>query len=162
MNAAAELPLHDIHLPEAVSWWPPALGWWALPVLLALLTLLAVLVHRRRRRKAPLRAAQRELKALRRSYRKRLDDPALAAELSRLLRRVAVTQYPRAEAARLTGEDWLRFLDRPLAGSQRSEAFTRGAGRALMEAPYNPNAQSDGRMLLDLAAYWIRRAGRSA
>ncbi len=157
-----ELPLRDIHLPEPVSWWPPAPGWWALPLIAALLILLWVWVRRRRRRKAPVRAARRELKALRKAYRKRLDDPALAAELSQLLRRLAVTLHPRVEVARLTGEDWLRFLDRPLKGTQQAGGFTEGPGRALAEAPYNPHAKTDGRALLDLAAQWIRRAGRSA
>ena len=34
MNELQQLPLRDIHLPEAVSWWPPAYGWWLLVVLL--------------------------------------------------------------------------------------------------------------------------------
>ncbi len=32
MNGATPttLELRDIHLPEAISWWPPAPGWWFL------------------------------------------------------------------------------------------------------------------------------------
>ena len=26
----AQLPLRDIHLPEAIGLWPPAFGWWIL------------------------------------------------------------------------------------------------------------------------------------
>ncbi|MGH8222486.1 MAG: DUF4381 family protein, partial [Woeseiaceae bacterium] len=25
-----QIPLRDLHLPEAVGWWPPAPGWWLL------------------------------------------------------------------------------------------------------------------------------------
>ena len=32
--------LRDIHLPEPVSWWPPALGWWL--VAMTVMTLLIV------------------------------------------------------------------------------------------------------------------------
>lgn len=34
--------LKDIHLPDPVSWWPPAPGWWLLAVIVALLTFYAV------------------------------------------------------------------------------------------------------------------------
>ena len=27
------LPLRDLHLPDAIGWWPPAPGWWVLFVL---------------------------------------------------------------------------------------------------------------------------------
>jgi len=28
-----ELPLKDIHLPDAITWWPLAIGWWLLIVM---------------------------------------------------------------------------------------------------------------------------------
>ena len=29
------LPLRDLHLPDAIGWWPPAPGWWVVIALLA-------------------------------------------------------------------------------------------------------------------------------
>jgi len=40
--------LRDIHLPEAVSWWPLAPGWWLLMVLTCLLLVgLLICLYRR-------------------------------------------------------------------------------------------------------------------
>lgn len=42
-----ELPLRDIHLPEAVSWWPPAIGWWLLALLMAGVVFYALWFYKR-------------------------------------------------------------------------------------------------------------------
>ena len=44
-----QIPLRDLHLPEAIGWWPPAPGWWFL-ALLALTGLVLLLVKYARRR----------------------------------------------------------------------------------------------------------------
>ncbi|MGB5726303.1 MAG: DUF4381 domain-containing protein, partial [Thiogranum sp.] len=50
MNPGSELPLRDIHLPDPLSWWPPAPGWWLLLTLLVAIALLGgYLLHRYRR-----------------------------------------------------------------------------------------------------------------
>jgi hypothetical protein len=144
--------LRGYHLPEPVSWWPPAPGWWLL-ALLALLTALALLAvaWRRYRHRAALRAALAELDSLGRDHGD-ADPAALARQLSRLLRRFALTRYPRHEVAGLSGDDWLRFLDAHGGG----KAFTEGAGRLLKEAPYRPAGDSSAfRELAALARSWV-------
>ena len=32
----SEIPIRDLHLPEAIGWWPLAPGWWVLIVLLGI------------------------------------------------------------------------------------------------------------------------------
>jgi hypothetical protein len=146
--------LRGYHLPEPVSWWPPAPGWW----LLALLLLLAIgavlwlfLVHRRRG--AARRSARRELQALRSAHAAGGDDAALNRGLSRLLRRFALARFPRERVAGLTGETWLQFLDRYAS----DRAFTQGAGRALVEAPYRPDGPLPVAELTRLVEQWIGR-----
>ncbi len=88
--------LRDIHLPEAISWWPPALGWWLLLATLLLLILLAWLSVRHYQRGAIKRAALHELAQLAHRY---PDQPQrLLQQLSQLLRRVALAthQQPRS------------------------------------------------------------------
>lgn len=56
--------LRDIHLPEAVGWWPPAPGWWLLTLLFLSALVYAVLWWRQRRARLYFRRqAQRLLEA---------------------------------------------------------------------------------------------------
>ena len=138
--------LRDIHLPAPPSWWPPAPGWWLLAILvLALCTALFLYF----RRKMQHRRRRRELLAeFERAAAARTDAPALAAALSAFLRRLAIRTTP--SAATLAGEAWLAHLDARLGG----EEFSRGVGRALVEAPYRPLAEFDAPALIAL----VRRA----
>ncbi|HBO11672.1 MAG TPA: DUF4381 domain-containing protein, partial [Halieaceae bacterium] len=94
--------LHPLRTPPPVDAWPPAPGWWLLAaLLLAALAALGFLALRTWRRRAHLRAARRELAALRARF---ADDPAaLTAATNALLKRVALARYPRRETAALSG-----------------------------------------------------------
>jgi len=142
------LPLHDIHLPVPVSWWPPALGWWFLLGLLLLLLALAVLFRRQRRRSHNRRLALRELDQM-----AQLPPGELAASLSQLLRRSALCHFPRQDCAGLVGNAWLEFLDRPF----KDQPFSQGIGRSLLDAPYNPNAAIESQELLNLCRRWLKK-----
>ena len=86
----AKLELRDIHLPAAVSWWPPALGWWLL-LALALGLGVAFLLWRRGSATRRLRAAAlAELGAIEGAFEHAGDGHACAQALSRLLRRLAL------------------------------------------------------------------------
>jgi len=148
------LPLRDIHLPGPPGFWPPAPGWWLVAAVAAGL-LLAVIGF-----------AWRQLKIRRR--RKQILDmldqlehasgdigtPEFLARLSRLLRRLALTHFPRRQVAALTGGAWLRFLDES-GGDGR---FSRGPGRALEDGPYRRELADnvDTQALVDLIRDWIR------
>lgn len=128
-----QIPLRDLHLPEAVGWWPPAPGWWFLAVLvLAGLVLLLLRHARRRARGAARRRALRELDALLAEFEANRDAVRFAAGASALLRRAMLAYAPRGEVAGLTGEAWLAWLDRGLEHPQ----FVAGPGRNLLELPY--------------------------
>lgn len=156
--------LRGYHPPEPVSWWPPAPGWWLLALLIAgLLALLLVWAlrawRRRRRLRAAPQAALEELAALRAAHARYGDAIAFARGLSRLLRRYALTRYPRRAVAGLSGEAWLAFLDAH-GGAGR---FQAGPGRDLLVAPYRPGGgQAMGGELAvgelaDLVEDWIQR-----
>lgn len=149
-----ELPLKDIHLPASVSWWPPAPGWWLLAGLLLVAMLFAVHGFRRGRDRRRLRrAAGLELKHLEQALKAGYARQQLVRELSALLRRLALSLYPRERVASLTGAEWLAFLDR----SMGAPVFSRGPGRLLASAPYAPDDEVDMAALLELARAWVER-----
>lgn len=155
MNPALS-QLRDIHLPAPVSWWPPAPGWWLLAAIALLAALGLYIRHRLRRRNRWRRLALSELARLRRIH---AAQPSAAplGELSVLLRRVAVSRFPREEVAALSGDDWLAFLDRGLDGGT---PFQSDSGRLLAVSPYVPDAAIDTPALLalfDLAERWLKK-----
>jgi hypothetical protein len=146
--------LRDIHSPPPPGPWPPAPGWWLLAAtLLAVGVTLLLWLRRRRRRRLPIRAALAELGA----WRGRAaadDDPAGHAEtLSALLRRAALVRYPRHRVAPLSGDDWLRFLDR----TSGTDAFTSGPGRVLGNDRYAPDMELDVEVVAAIAERWLRQ-----
>ncbi|MEZ5577178.1 MAG: DUF4381 domain-containing protein [Candidatus Competibacteraceae bacterium] len=123
--------LRDIHLPEPVSWWPPALGWWLLAALSLVVIAGLLWLWRYRRRQTPRRAALAELARLRGDFRRDGDGTAVATGISALLRRLALAHFPRTQVAGLVGDAWLQFLDRTGGDNQ----FSAGPGRALIRSP---------------------------
>jgi len=128
--------LRDIHLPDAVSFWPPAIGWWL--VLLAVIVLVGsvILFKTMRRRRQIRREAMAELDRLVSEHQTHNDDHALLKELSILLRRLVISCYPRDQVAALEGEAWLAFLDAQLGG--KAAGFADSAA-LLVSGPYQAN-----------------------
>lgn len=141
-----EIPLRDLHLPETISWWPPAPGWWVLIGLAACaLGYLALLAWRRFRDNAPRRKALARLRYLKAEYSWTGDAVELAARLSELLRRAMLAYAPRDEVAGLTGPSWLAWLDRGLP----EKAFSEGPGRSLESLPYRQRDADTGNVDVD-------------
>lgn len=149
MNPDPLAQLRDIHLPEPVSWWPPAPGWWGLAlVVLALFGLGAYILLRYLRKKQYRKAALKELTLLRKN-----SDPRTALEqLAALLRRVAIQSFGRKEVVGLTGKNWLEMLDR----TGRTDQFCCGPGQALGENLYRADCRVTIDPIFQLAEKWIR------
>ena len=153
---AAELPLRDIHLPDAISWWPLAPGWW---ILLGLIIICVALVWWWLRRKAAMRvrvAALDEWQQLMERYQAEQNNSQLVQGLSILMRRVALSYYPRETVAGLSGEAWLRYLDGAHSLPQ-TNSFSDGAGRLLLAGPYQQQIDGDVLALHALCGEWLAR-----
>ena len=149
-----ELPLRDIHLPDAIGWWPPAPGWW---ILLAITILLGFWLWRHYRtwlrRRTIKRSVEDELQAIDAAFQQHQDTHLLVKDLSILLRRVAMSVASRQEVAGQIGEQWLQQLDE-LASSR---LFDTETGRQLITAPYQPEARVDSQALLNICRQWLRQ-----
>lgn len=147
------LPLRDIHLPDPISWWPPAPGWWLLALLSIALVALVVFFIRRRRlyRISAIYLAKQELDRIKRDFKTRQDKSVLVKELSELIRRLSISRFKREETAALTGQAWLEFLDQ----KSNNKLFSNGVGRVLIEAPYQAKPDYDSAELILLVSSWI-------
>ncbi|PIE60326.1 MAG: hypothetical protein CSA31_02470 [Desulfobulbus propionicus] len=137
----SHLPLQPYHLPEPVSWWPPAPGWIILAIALLIVIGIFVLLSFRWRAQAWRRAAGRELDTLQASYHQgRCSGHVLAARLSILLRRICLTRFSAEAIAGCTGECWQQWLEKLCNGKV---SFSSGKGRELLHAAYDKQGLTD-------------------
>ena len=150
--------LHDIIVAPPVPWWPPASGWYwvlGLMVIMLLAALITGLIrwqHNRYRREALAELARQEA-ALENLERR----PSILLDCAELLKRTAVTAFPREDVATLTGLKWFEFLDDTARGSRFRDAL----GATLENALYDPRAADtlDLRKLhsvVEAIRHWIK------
>lgn len=160
VNPLAELK--DIHLPATLDQFQLAPGWWILAMLaLGLLAYGAYLAHlkwqRQRYRKAGVEALKENLAA----FEQHQQPDKFLINFSTILKRVALSNYPREAVASLTGEAWVDFLDKTAGES----SFSMGVGQILIDGPYQQpgdtpqgsnKLSSDIQALHRLGIKWIR------
>lgn len=139
--------LRDIHLPDGVSMFPPAYGWW---VILASVIAIFILINLAKyiRRKSKKLYAMRLIKHVHNQ-----NIIASALQMSEILRRICVYKYK--SAASLFGKEWIEFLN------QHAKLKLEGkAANLLIDAPYiaqntkNYNTE-DVIVLQDFCKNWI-------
>ena len=152
------LNLRDIHLPEPISWWPLAPGWWILfacVIFMILILFIARKIYRHRQLKRDITA---ELEKIKQQFEKTQNKSQLAKSLSILLRRANITYNPDSNIAGLTGEDWLAWLDHTLRKSAAGISFQSDKGKILLSAPYiseNTVLDFDAKELIHLCESWL-------
>lgn len=145
-----QIPLRDLHLPEAIGLWPLAPGWWVTATLAVIfLGFLARRFVQRRARGAARRHALSQLNELTAEFEQHRDAVAFSSGLSELLRRTMLAYAPRGEIAGLTGDEWVAWLDKDLDQPR----FKGETGRKLLELPYRkPGDDVSAMDLIDVVA----------
>jgi hypothetical protein len=129
--------LADIHLPPAISYWPPAPGWWVLAcVVIALLVFagnkVALSIRQRKICQYALAELERCYRELAQAEDQESNSPKLrfVNQFNSVLRRVALYHFPQSNVASLGGVAWVDFIrkkgDSSLLNDEISQALSYG------------------------------------
>ena len=134
------LPIKDLRYPPELDWWPFAIGWWLIIIILfSVSSYLAYKLYLRWLENQSRRIALSKFEEIQSEYIKSGDSLILVKQLSILLRRTFLAYFPREEVSSLVGIRWLNFLDQGL----NENFFTEGVGKKLAIAPYQDQERPD-------------------
>lgn len=147
--------LRPNHLPDSISWWPPAIGWWVLAAIIFIfLITLGWLLFRYWRKNHYRKQARKKAARLLNNYKQYEDPRKFAHDCNRLLKQVALHAYPnKEEVASLYGQPWREFL----AETGNSPEFLGDQAEALGDSRFNPERTPDITELYSLTLNWIRK-----
>jgi hypothetical protein len=132
--------LNDIVLPAAVGWWPLASGWYILlGLILITLTWFGYRSTRSWIYNRYRRAALSELQLLENRINNPDERDANLRQLPVLLKRTALSVYPRSQVASLSGKDWYQFLNSTL----KKPSFSEATASTLNSVSYSAGELSD-------------------
>jgi hypothetical protein len=118
-DAASLENLRDIVVPQPVTWWPPAPGWWVVMSISAIAVfVVAFRAWRVWRANAYRRAALHELPLA-----------TTVTGIAEIVKRTALVAYSRTDIAALSGSNWSQWLGEAGGGQvpdQVAEALTQG------------------------------------
>ena len=133
---AQSLPLKELHLPEAIHWWPLAPGWWLLIVLvIGLSVLIGWLLYRRYQSNRDKRAAKRALQQSYQAWQQHQNNQLFLQQANQILKRLCRSRLP--QGLSLSGDAWVDFLNQ----SATSTPFTGNNAKALSQGLYCPAEQ---------------------
>ena len=151
--------LNDIVLPATVGWWPLAAGWYFLIglMLIALAWFGYRLLHRWMTNRYR-RVALRELQSLTDRIHDSEKRDASLRQIPILLKRTALSAYPRSQVASLSGKDWFHFLN----STVKTPAFTDSAASTLNKISYSSGELSfidlqATTALLNASRQWLKQ-----
>ncbi|GAC15251.1 DUF4381 domain-containing protein [Aliiglaciecola lipolytica] len=143
--------LADIQLPQEVSMWPLAWGWWvsALMVVIAIASIIYFVrsyILKRKAKKAALLALSKL----------DLNHPKAASQINIVLKRAALSYFEQEHVAALHGSQWCDFLTSQLPKKQQ-QSYQQKI-RQFTESLYQENQTNNAEANMQLAKLWIKSA----
>lgn len=146
--------LRDIHMPEPISTWPLAPGWYFLYLLLLFLTIVIIyFIYQFWKKHCLKKQIFHELQKIETLMLTEESTAQAISKISILLKRIAFLKYPRVTVASLHGNEWLTFLDY----TGKTQAFTQGVGKLLVTLPYQKQQELIPAEFFDCIKKWIRQ-----
>lgn len=145
--------LRDIHLPDPVSIWPLAPGWWALIVLVPILYFVIRYIVKQIMMPKYKKLALQVLSNIETEFLISNNAHETCGEISLLIRTALVAKLGNQAVAGLVTEEWLDYLDE----LSKTDCFTKGAGRHLVTAPYAKESDVNIEELLSATKKLLRR-----
>ncbi len=112
MDPAQDLPLKDIHLPDPVSWWPPAMGWWLSVLAVFLIAYLLYKLVKKIRQPVLRKSAKAEIEKVIADYIQSHDKLKLLHDVSTAIRRIGISYLQRNKVAGISGKAWYQELNK--------------------------------------------------
>jgi hypothetical protein len=154
MNPLVE-QLHDIEGLDPISWWPLAIGWWAVIVIGLILVCVFVYFLAYMLKTSWKKDAFQKLTHLEEELSDTTARETVIA-LSEYLRRIALQRFSRKECAGLTGQAWLKWLTM----HDPKNFDWEKKGTLLIEVPYAPanvNLPTNQiKALIQAVRHWVR------
>lgn len=155
-SATPALPLRDLQLPEAISWWPLAPGWWILSAIIILTLVAAIILIRKHWRENQVKRETRSLlQGAFTQWQNDGNDHAYFLQINQILKRYCRHYFPAASG--LSGQAWIDFLNH----SGGKQLFSGKCAQALSEFVYRPAASDfscDQQALLSCCLGWLKSA----
>lgn len=166
MNTDPLAELRDIHLPQAIGTWPPAIGWWIL--LLTLIFILGFISYyhlQKYQRSRYRRTALKMLQSINNDYQMHKNTKQWLNDINRLLKRTCMKAYPYDSGVELSGIPWLNHLDAKLNSRFDSKiqikAFTQPELISAFVRLFKPGEVSidakTEKILIDTTKKWIKK-----
>jgi hypothetical protein len=157
--------LAEIHLPDAIHFWPIATGWWLLLAVIIVAMLFMIIRKNRKQALSPRKTsiktlAQRELQVIARNFRQNSSQQHNSQQnkralntlkqLSIFLRRYVLSLTARENVAALTDGKWLEYLDRFYADNPSKQSlFSKRYANLLQEGPYKSTVDKENTALIE-------------
>lgn len=152
IDAAVIDQLRDIHLPDLVSPWPFALGWWIV-IIIGLMLILLLNFSMKYYDNYLIRAQfLKELRSIQKEYQKDKRANYALQKIARTLKKAALYYYPRQVVASLHGDEWLKFL----SATSKDLDIAR-CDKLFKNALYQSSYKEDVSHVFVLAYQWIKQ-----
>ena len=143
--------LKDIHLPQAISDWPLAYGWWlSLALIVITITLSIVVYFKQRKKNAVKRSALALLDRQFIQFKANNDSQLFLQQCNQILKRYCLTHYP--EAVSLSGPRWTNFLIR----HSEKAFFDDPLAKAISQGLYQNHCQYNAENMYQACVSWIK------